>query len=68
MVKWKQNYHFLVFKNLWSDINKYVLPHKVKETHFKIINTILVMTLLVNLKKGFHHYAVSVGLMKKMKH
>lgn len=38
MVRWKQDYHSLVFQNLWSDINKCVIPNKLKETHFKIIN------------------------------
>ncbi len=27
-----------LFQNPWSDMNKYVIPNKVKETHFKIIH------------------------------
>lgn len=38
-MKWKHVYPFLFFfQKLWSDINKYAIPNKVKETQFKIIN------------------------------
>lgn len=66
MGKWKHYYHFSVFKNLWSDI--YVIPNKVKETHFKIINRYYPCNDFISslsLKKGSRHYAVSVK--KKMK-
>ncbi len=38
MMKWKQTYPSHLFQNLWSDMNKYVIPNKVKETHFKTIH------------------------------
>ncbi len=37
-MKWKQTYPSHLFQNPWSDMNKYVIPNKVKETHFKIIH------------------------------
>ncbi len=37
-MKWKQVYPSLLPQNPWSDMNKYVIRNKVKETHFKIID------------------------------
>ncbi len=36
IMKWKQMYPSLLLQNPWSDMNKYVIPNKAKETHFKI--------------------------------
>ncbi len=37
-MKWKQDYLSLLFQNPWSDMNKYLIPNKVKETPFKTIH------------------------------
>ncbi len=65
MMKWKQVH---LFQNPWSDVNKYIIPNKVKETHFKVIHRFYVMSLSVNSKKDSHPYVVFVEESETISH